>query len=244
MKRLAGFELPVSNFERRVASPDPEAPPWRQFLFLTARLVAIYLLLLSLVGGAILPRYLLPVLPLFYLVTVALVTRLPRLPARLILATAAACFVWAWFINPPCPFPFEDNLAYADFIRLHQQAARYLEAQPGQPRILTAWPASDELARPFLGYVGYPLRVVPMGGFAALDFAQVKPESFDWLYLYSQKWEPPGNWSSRLPPWVRVPMRYFDYHSQVAAEALAARYHLRLRAEMQHRGQWVKIYSH
>ena len=55
-------------------------PPWRPFIFLTAGLVAIYLFLLSLVGGAILPRYLLPVLPLFYLVAVALVMRLPALP--------------------------------------------------------------------------------------------------------------------------------------------------------------------
>ena len=42
--------------------------------------MTIYVLLLSVVGGAILPRYLLPVLPLFYLVAVALVMRLPRLP--------------------------------------------------------------------------------------------------------------------------------------------------------------------
>ena len=195
-------------------------------------------------GGAILPRYLLPVLPLFYLVAVALVTRLPRFPARLILAAAAACFVWAWFINPPYPFPFEDNLAYADFIRLHEQAAHFLEAQPGQPRILTAWPATDELTKPFLGYVRRPLRVVPVQGFAPQDFADVPPESFDLLYLYSRRWEPPGNWVARFPGWLRVQGRYFDYHPQVAAQALVARYHLRLLAEMEHRGQWVRIYSH
>ena len=113
--------------------------------------MVIYLLLLSLVGGAILPRYLLPVSPCFTSQMWPLVMQLPRFPARLILAAAAACFVGAWFINPPYPFPFEDNLAYADFIRLHEQAAHYLESQPGQPRILTAWPATDELARPFLG---------------------------------------------------------------------------------------------
>jgi 4-amino-4-deoxy-L-arabinose transferase-like glycosyltransferase len=219
-------------------------PPWRSFIFMTTGLVAIYLLLLSLVGGAILPRYLLPVLPLFYLVAVALVTRLPRFPARLILASAAACFVWAWFINPPCPFPFEDNLAYADFIRLHEQAAHFLEAQPGQPRILTAWPATDELARPFLGYVRHSLNVVPMWGFTAKDFADVKPQSFDFLYLYSQKWEPSGNWVLRFPEWLRVQGRYFDYQPQVAAQGLVVHYHLRLRADVVRRGQWVRIYSY
>jgi len=220
-----------------------EGPPWRPFIFLTAGLVAIYLLLLSLVGGAILPRYLLPVLPLFYLVAVALVTRLPRFPARLILAAAAACFVWAWFINPPYPFPFEDNLAYADFVRLHEQAAHYLETQPGQPRILTAWPATDELTQPFLGYVRRPLRVVPVQGFAPQELANVPPESFDLLYIYSRRWEPPGNWVARFPGWLRLQGRYFDYHPQVAAQALVAHYHLRLLAEMERRGQWVRIYN-
>jgi 4-amino-4-deoxy-L-arabinose transferase-like glycosyltransferase len=232
---------------RKHSKPDAAqvaaGPLWRPFIFLTAELMAVYLLLLSFVGGAILPRYLLPVLPFFYLIGVALVMRLPRFPARLILAAAAACFVWAWFINPPCPFPFEDNLAYADFIRLHEQAAHFLETQPGQPRILTAWPATDELARPFLGYVGNSLHVVPLRGFAATDFAEVKPESFDLLYLYSQKWEPAGNWTSRFPEWLRVQLRYFDYHSQVAAQVLVAHYRLRLLVEMEHRGQWVRIYS-
>ena len=234
----------AASFDAQSPSPGSEARPWRQFLFLTTGLTSVYLLLLSLVGGAILPRYLLPVLPLFYLVAVAWVMRLPRFPARLILATTAACFVWAWFINPPYPFPFEDNLAYADFIRLHEQAAHYLETQPGQPSILTAWPATDELARPFLGYVQRPLRIVPVQGFAPQEFADVPPESFDLLYLYSRRWEPPGNLVVRFPGWLRLQGRYFDYHPQVELQDMVVHYHLRLLMEMERRGQWVRIYSH
>jgi 4-amino-4-deoxy-L-arabinose transferase-like glycosyltransferase len=224
----------AANFEFRFSS----------FAFLTAGLIAVYLLLLSVVGGAILPRYLLPVMPLFYLAAVALVKRLPRLPARLLLGAAAACFVWAWFINPPYPFPWEDNLAYADFIRLHQQAAQFLETQPGQGRILTAWPATDELTKPSLGYVQKPLHVVPVQGFSPRDFANSPPESFDLLYLYSRRWELPGNWVARSPGWLRLQERYFDYHPQIGADVLAAQYHLRLLTEIEHHGQWVRIYSH
>jgi hypothetical protein len=242
---------------RKHAPLDParvrEMPSWRQFIFLTAGLIAIYLLLLSVAGGAILPRYLLPVLPLFYLAAVAIVMRLPRLPARLICAGAAACFVCGWFMNPPYPFPYEDNLAYADFIRLHQQAAQYLEGRQGlapsgpwqgQPRILTAWPATDEISRPFLGYVREPLDAVATQGFTPQELAGARPESFDLLYLYSRKWEPPGNWVARFPGWLRVQGRYFDYRPQISAEDLAMRYHLKLLARFERRGQWVEIYSH
>ena len=195
------------------------------------------------VGGAILSRYLLPVLPLFYLAAVAMVTRLPRLAARLILAATAVVFVCAWFINPPYPFPFEDNLAYADFIRLHQHTAQYLETQPGQPRILTAWPATDELTNPLLGYVRRPLRVVRAGGFAPEQLAAVPPNSFDLLYLYSRKWEPPGNLLDAFPRWLQLQERYFDYRPQIAADDVPARYHLRLLWYMERRGQWVRIYT-
>ncbi len=233
---------------RKYSKMDParlkDGPPWRPFIFLTGELVTIYLLLLSVVGGAILPRYLLPVIPLFYLAIIAMVIRLPRVVGRIILTLVAVCFVGSWFINPPYPFPFEDNLAYADFINLHEKAAHFLEAQPNQPRILTAWPASDELARPFLGYVHNPLRVVQVPGFATSEFANVPPETFDLLYLYSRRWEPPGNWLQRYPAWLRIQGRYFDYQPQSDARAVVARYHLRLLAQMERRGQWVQIYSH
>jgi 4-amino-4-deoxy-L-arabinose transferase-like glycosyltransferase len=233
--------MPSASPESR--TPNPEPPPWRRFLFLTVGLLAVYLLLLSVVGGAILPRYLLPVMPLFFLATVAMVARLPRIPARMILAATAGCFVWGWFINPPYPFPFEDNVAYADYVQLHQRAAQYLGSQPDQPRVLTAWPATDELAEPFLGYVRKPVRVVAVQSFAPQDLAQVAPQSFDLLYLYSRRWEPTGNWMARFPGWLRMQERYFDYHPQIATDDLQSRFHLRLVAKMEQRGQWVRIYS-
>lgn len=246
-KSVASFESRSPSREPRISSPGPrfeDEPLWGRFIFLAAGLIAIYLLLLSVVGGAILSRYLLPVVPMFYLATVGMMTRLPRTTHRLILTVVAACFVWAWYINPPYPFPYEDNLAYADFIRLHEAAARDLEAQPGQPRILTAWPATNELTQPFLGYVHKPLRIVQVEGFATKDFTNVPPESFDLLYLYSRRWEPSGNWVARFPAWLRMQQRYFDYQPQVAPQALAARFHLRLLSQMERRGQWVQIYAH
>jgi 4-amino-4-deoxy-L-arabinose transferase-like glycosyltransferase len=233
---------------RKYSPMDPkrltDGPPWRAFIFLAGATVAAYLALLSIVGGAILPRYLLPVMPMFYLALVAMILRLPRRAARTILTLTAACFIASWFINPPYPFPFEDNLAYADFVHLHQQAAEFLEHQPGQPRILTAWPTTDELSRPFLGYTRESLVVTPVRGFAAMDFDGVAPDSFDLLFLYSRRWEPAGNWLERFPGWMRIQGRYFDYHPQADTQTIVNRFHLHLVAQFERRRQWVQIYSH
>jgi hypothetical protein len=216
----------------------------RGFLWLSAALGVIYVLMLSAVGGAILPRYLLPVFPALILAGVILIWGLPPWMARGLCAATAAAFIGGWFINPPYPFPFEDNLAYADFVRLHQDAAKFLEAQPGQPRILTAWPASDELTRPFLGYVYKPLHVVPVEGFTAEDFREVPAGSFNLLYLYSRKWEPPNNWLKQYPVLTKLQEHYYGYHPQIPDDALATRYRLRLLRSLERRGQWVRIYTH
>ena len=225
---------------------------WRRFGLLAALLTAAYFAMLSLVGGAILPRYMLPIYPPLMIVAVGWIRRLPRALARAGCLAAAACFVVAWFSNPPYPFPYEDNLAFADFIHLHQKAAEYLEhsqatgnnTRAERPlRILTAWPATNELETPDLGYVTRPLRVVPVDGFTAADFQSVEPASFDVLYLYSRKWEPQGNWLDRFPRLIRLQSRYFDYSPQVSEQEIAARFHLRLAARWDRRGQWVAIYA-
>jgi hypothetical protein len=88
------------------------------------------------------------------------------------------------------------------------------------------------------------LRVVPAQGFAPQELADVSPESFDLLYLYSRRWEPPGNLVVRYPGWLQLQGRYFDYHPQVELQDMVVHYHLKLLVEMEHRGQWVRIYSH
>ena len=224
-----------------------------RLVLVTTLLAAGYLLMLSAVGGAVLPRYMLPIYPPLIVLAVGWIWRLPRTLARAGCLAAAACFVLAWFSNPPYPFPYEDNLAFADFIKLHQEAAEYLEHTPASQndtpeerplRILTAWPATNELETPDLGYVTRPLRVVPVDGFTAADFQGVEPSSFDVLYLYSRKWEPQGNWVDRFPWLIRLQSRYFEYSPQVPEQEIAARFHLKLSARWDRRGQWVAIYAH
>ncbi|HEV2498040.1 MAG TPA: glycosyltransferase family 39 protein [Terriglobia bacterium] len=211
------------------------------FKFLTLALIAVYILMLSVVGGAILPRYMLPVFPASYVLAVAFIFLLPKSAARVVCCGAAACFVAAWFINPPYPFPYEDNLSYATFIHLHEQAAGYLESLPGAPVILTAWPATDELRQPALGYVHRPLRVTQVDDFTPACFARVP--RFDVLYLYSRKWDPLDNWLTSLRPLRAISRQFYDYQPAARPRELAARFHLRLIKELDSKGQWVKIYQ-
>ena len=100
------------------------------------------------------------------------------------------------------------------------------------------------LTKPELGYVHESVRVVALQGFTPGELETATPESFDMLYLYSRRWEPPDNWLTRFPAWLRMQEKYFDYHPQSAAPDVAAHFHLRLVKEIEHRGQWVRIYSH
>ena len=255
---IAGFNWIVSGAALAAACWTHKAirqqkPPLveSRLRLLTALLTAVYLLLLSVVGGAVLPRYTLPLYPPLIVLALSYIWRLPRRAAYACCLAAAACFVGSWFLNPPYPFPFEDNLAYADFIRLHQQGAQFLASLPeqgsrehgGSPRILTAWPATNELETPDLGYVTQALHVVPVEGFAAQDFESVQPESLDVLYYYSRKWEPPANWLTRFPWLERLEARYFDYAPQLPENELQARFHLTRLARWERGGQWVAIYQ-
>ncbi|MGH9356898.1 MAG: glycosyltransferase family 39 protein, partial [Terriglobia bacterium] len=120
---VGGLTWRARRFGRRGAEPDPGARrgDWADFEFLAVGLMISYVATMSLVGGAVLPRYMLPVFPVFFILAARGIWSLPASAARISCVVVAAVFITAWFINPPYPFPYEDNLAYADYIRLHQQ---------------------------------------------------------------------------------------------------------------------------
>ena len=84
--------------------------------------------------------------------------------------------------------------------------------------MLTAWPASDELTRPFLGYVEQPLNVVRIENFSAPEIARAAQagDQFDVAYLFTTKWEPPSPLFSAVSFGKALQERYFDYHQDLA----------------------------
>ena len=98
--------------------PFSKGPPPRHgiALWVQAALLCVlltYLAFMSAVGGAVLARYMLPVVPLVILLWVSTLWRRMRY-WKLIVAAVAIAFVMGLFVNPPYGFSLEDNLAYRD----------------------------------------------------------------------------------------------------------------------------------
>lgn len=219
------------------ARPEPAAPVELVF----ALIIVAYLVMLAVVGGAVLARYLLPVYPLVIILSITILARrLSWWPT--VVGLVAATFIIALFVAPPYRTAPEDDLAYADFVRLHRQAAERIAGLP-RARVLTAWPATDELSAPYLGYVSRPLPVVPVENFSLAQLLQARSlqGSYDYVLVFSTKDEPPREFTSRS--WERVEERFFDYHRDLPPEAAAEVLGAHLLWEARRGDQWVAILS-
>jgi hypothetical protein len=211
-----------------------------QYMFLV--LIVAHVIEFAVLGGAALARYMLPVIPLVILVCVSTLYRRVR-KWMLWVAIACAAFVLALFVNPPFHFAPEDNIAYADYVALHKSAASVLSQRYVGKRVLTAWPANDELTKPFLGYVKWPFEIVRIENFAAehlLGAAQHR-EAYEVALVFSTKYEPRTSLFQRLPFWQRIQERYFDYHRDLPPAAAADILQGKIVWHQRRGRQWIAI---
>ena len=218
----------------------PRIPIWMQMSFL-AVLVA-YLGFLSAVGGAVLARYMLPVVPLVMLVMVSTVWRRVRY-WRLVVALVAIAFAAGLFTNPPYGFSIEDNLAYRDYVVMHAEAIRFLALRYPRARVLTAWPASDELSRPWLGYVSRPFPVVRIEDFTPgqIAIAATASNQFDVVLAFSTKYEPAHPLLQDWAVWQKLKEKYFGYHRDLPPEEIARGIGGHVVFQKKSDGQWVAV---
>ncbi len=202
---------------------------------------AAHVFTVTLLGGAVLERYLLPVMPILYTAMVAglmLLRMRPRVVCCAILFLGVAA---GNAINPPYPFPYEDNLAFSDFVRLHQEAAGFLTRGFPGARIATAWPMSAELLHPELGYVAHPLRIERMADFSVDTMQSLDWKRVDVVVVYSRRWDP------RLNPMHWAPIeRFWRHFSRYVPDANGAQVFSLLPypdlAHFERGGQWVDVY--
>ena len=207
-----------------------------------AAVLAGNLLLFSLVGGAVLARYLLPVYPLVILIGVSTLRRRAQ-EWTWAVALVLLGFALALFSNPFGYIPPEDNLSYRNYVILHKQAADYLRQHFQHAQVLTAWTATDELTKPFLGYVRQPIRVVRIENFSydQLQLARVAAGEYDVALLFSTKQEPAASLLDHWPWWRRLSEKYFGFHRDLPPQTSAQILGGRIVWQGRRGQQWVAI---
>jgi 4-amino-4-deoxy-L-arabinose transferase-like glycosyltransferase len=199
-----------------------------------------HLLAFSLLGGALLTRYLLPVYPLVIMIGMStLHRRIGRWewPAALMVIV----FVLGLFFDPPYRFAPEDNLTYKDFVDLHFKAAQFLEQHEQNATVLTAWPATDELTRPYLGYVKQSFPFVQVQDFTVEEMIKARQmrSQYQVAYLFSTKVDvPPLIHSER---WEKLNRRFFGSHVDVSPELAAEFLHGKIVFLARSKAEWVAI---
>jgi 4-amino-4-deoxy-L-arabinose transferase-like glycosyltransferase len=199
-----------------------------------------HLLAFSLLGGALLTRYLLPVYPLVIMLGMStLHRRISRWewPAALMVIV----FVLGLFFDPPYRFAPEDNLTYKDFVDLHFKAAKFLQDHEQNSTVLTAWPATDELTRPYLGYVKQSFPFVQVQDFTVEEMIKARQmrSKYQVAYLFSTKVNvPPFIRSER---WEKLNRRFFGSHVDVSPELAAEFLHAKIVFLARSKAEWVAI---
>jgi 4-amino-4-deoxy-L-arabinose transferase-like glycosyltransferase len=211
--------------------------PWR----IAWLVVLAQVLLVTLVGGAALERYLLPAMPIVYTAMAAGISVWPRKPRLVCFAVLVAGIAAGNWINPPYPFPYDNNLAFTDFLRLQQQAVAYLVRRcPGVP-VQTAWPLTLQLSRPELGLVTRRIPVDPIPNFSPRTLENIDWGRFRVLVAFSRNWDPDVN-VLHYPPLLRLWERSYGEIPNVSRHRIWRLVPFPPAASFERRGQWVDIY--
>jgi hypothetical protein len=203
---------------------------------------AAQVLVVTLLGGAGLERYLLPVLPIFYAAVAAAALVYPVRWRWASHAAMLALLIAGWYWNPPYPFPYENNLSAVEFTALQKDAANYLEAYAPERRIASVWPFTDAILHPEFGYVERPLHAVKVESFALDQLADVDPASYDLLVVYSREGTAEGG-LLRYAPVRDFLSRYYGYRLPATPGEIQAGLDLEPIMRIERCGQWVQIYA-
>jgi len=221
---------------------------WRRGVFSTRAwriawvTIAVHVLFLSAVGGAMLERYLLPVLPVVYAAMAAAMSIYQR-PLKIACQAALLAGLLAGnFWNPPYPFPLENNLAFTDFVRLQQTAAGFVARYYAGERVATVWPLTAALSRPEYGYVR---RAIPVHSLK--DFTAHSVDSGDWrgdarvLIFFSRMWEPEWSWTN-FGLVRKLWSHFYGYQPDLSIPEMRLRALVPV-ARWERRGQWIEVYE-
>jgi len=221
---------------------------WRSTSFFRTRawaliavFAAVHILLVSVFGGAVLERYLMPLLPLLY---IAFATGLAAVPFRWRMAAVGLLvpmLVAANFVNPPYPFPWENNLGFVQFVSLDQKAADYIEAQYQDASIATMFPLAGALRRPEFGYVSHAVKIREVDDFTFKSLSALRANPPDVLVVYSTTWDPLH--LLKREGLRRLLEKYYGYQPQASTAEIVDVLHVHSVTQWTAGGQWVEVFE-
>lgn len=176
---------------------------WRLMLWFTvAHVIAV-----TVAGGAVLERYLLPVIPLSFAGFAVAWSLLGGRKAVLLPLATVAISAAGFFLPPVLPQPEENDLQMLRSAELYEAVAGWVEHSHPGAAIATVWPLSDALARPGLGYVETRHRVYSMPNFSADAVRRAASHNPDVFILYTDD-EFERSWVYRRFPWITTIRRH------------------------------------
>lgn len=207
-----------------------------------AAVIVGYVVMLSVIGGTQLPRYLLPVDPLIVLASLAVISVRTRWwPVFAGLVSMA--FLIALFTYPNYyGLVLEDNLSYLDYVALHQKAVEFLEEAPKAP-VLAKYPVSSELTEPWLGYTRQPMVVSEIEDVTLRELTTdpqiTNPQRLpEYLVMFPTIYAAP--YSLPRPLWWRRSLS-MSGNEELTPDDVANRLNARLVYFARRRGDWVAI---
>lgn len=202
--------------------------PWR----VAAALATAHVVAVSILGGAVLERYLLPVLPILYSAFAISSRALLVGTRRLAMGGLVACLIAANFINPPYPFPFENNLMMVTFTDIVREAAFAADTYDGA--VATTFPMTTALAHPRNGYLMLPHQVREVPDFRPETMAALLKDPPPLMIVYSTEVDP---WHIRQTrPFQWFFGRFYRYERQMGALEISQMFKMRIARTWESRG--------
>ncbi|HVY91790.1 MAG TPA: hypothetical protein VHA14_03535 [Bryobacteraceae bacterium] len=202
--------------------------PWR----IALTLAAAQILTVSVLGGAVLERYLLPVLPILYSAFALAAGALSIGTRRVAIGALVVALIAANFVNPPYPFPFENNLMFVTFTDIAQQAA-FAADRYNQP-VTTTFPMTTALAHPRNGYLMLPHRTHEIPDFRPETIQPLVARPPALMIVYNTEFDPWGLRGTELFEWFFA--KYYNYERPMSALEISQLLNMRIAREWESRG--------
>jgi hypothetical protein len=202
--------------------------PWR----VAATLAAAHVLAVTALGGAVLERYLLPVLPILYAAFAVSSRALAERTRAVATGCLAACLIAANFINPPYPFPFENNLMFVSFVDIEREAAFAADTYNGP--VATTFPMTTALAQPDNGYLMLPHPVRDLPDFRRETLQALRADPPPLMIVYNTETDPWNIRGTRAFQWFFG--RFYDYERPMSALEISHEFGMRIARTWETRG--------